>query len=108
MQNILWTDRPLAVDCTEGAGPARERAVWEQSAYPLGNGRLGCTVFGAPQRERIQFNQDSLWVGNEDNTGGYQPFGDVYVEFDEDARNEEDEDHHCYHYGDYGAPKYRI
>ena len=40
----------------------------------------GCTIFGEPQKERIQFNEDSLWVGNEDCTGGYQPFGDVYVE----------------------------
>jgi alpha-L-fucosidase 2 len=53
---------------------------WERNVFPLGNGRLGCTVFGEPKKERIQFNEDSLWVGNEDCTGGYQPFGDVYVE----------------------------
>jgi alpha-L-fucosidase 2 len=53
---------------------------WQRSVYPLGNGRLGCTVLGEPKKDRIQFNEDSLWVGNEDNTGGYQPFGDVYVE----------------------------
>ncbi|MCR5217635.1 glycoside hydrolase N-terminal domain-containing protein [Treponema sp.] len=33
------------------------------SALPLGNGRLGCMVFGDPVRERIQFNEDSLWSG---------------------------------------------
>jgi len=60
--------------------PARERAIWEQGVYPIGNGRLGGTAFGDPRCERFQFNQDSLWVGNEDNTGAYQPFGDLYVE----------------------------
>ncbi len=74
LKRVLWTDSPLIVG--ENAGSRQ----WEQSVYPLGNGRLGCTVFGYPSKERIQFNEDSLWVGNEHCTGGYQPFGDVYVE----------------------------
>lgn len=80
MRECLWTDKPVVIDYSTVARPRDEEALWEQSVYPLGNGRLGCTVFGGPAKERIQFNQDSLWVGNEDNTGGYQPFGDVYVE----------------------------
>lgn len=76
--HLLWTDRPLVFD--ESNPPPRDgQGLWEQSVYPLGNGRLGCTLFGDPIYERIQFNQDSLWVGNEDNTGAYQPFGDVHV-----------------------------
>jgi alpha-L-fucosidase 2 len=39
--------------------PAEE---WQQ-ALPVGNGRLGAMVFGGVPRERIQFNEDSLWVG---------------------------------------------
>lgn len=39
--------------------PAR---VWEE-ALPVGNGRLGGMVFGDPQRERIQLNEDTLWSG---------------------------------------------
>jgi alpha-L-fucosidase 2 len=35
---------------------------WEQ-ALPLGNGRLGAMVFGGIDRERIMFNEDSLWSG---------------------------------------------
>ena len=80
--NILWTDSPVALDDIENLTEFKERNLWEQSVYPVGNGRLGCTLFGNPKRERIQFNQDSLWVGNEHNTGAYQPFGDVYVELD--------------------------
>ena len=80
MRSMLWADRPLTIDYSTIQFPRAEEALWEQSVYPIGNGRLGCTAFGEPRKERIQFNQDSLWVGNEDSTGGYQPFGDVYVE----------------------------
>jgi alpha-L-fucosidase 2 len=80
MDDILWTDRPLIIDSSTVAKPRDEEEPWEQTVYPIGNGRLGGTAFGEPQKERIQFNQDSLWVGNEDNTGAYQPFGDVHVE----------------------------
>ena len=31
-------------------------------------------------REHIQFNEDSLWIGDEQDTGAYQAFGDLYVE----------------------------
>jgi len=81
MSAVLWSDRPVEIDASQNPHPRQEAGIWEKAVYPLGNGRLGCTVFGDPARERIQFNQDSVWVGNEDNTGAYQPFGDVYVDF---------------------------
>ena len=79
-EHILWSDIPVVFpEGVEGnMGP--ETRHWERHVYPIGNGRLGGTLFGDPARERLQFNEDSMWVGNEDNTGGYQPFGDVYVE----------------------------
>jgi len=80
MPNTIWTDKPLVIDEAGIKGPRAEEALWEQAVYPIGNGRLGATAFGDPRRERIPFNQDSLWVGNEDNTGAYQPFGDLHVE----------------------------
>lgn len=55
---------------------------WEKEALPIGNGRLGAMIFGAVERERIQFNEDSLWIGNETNTGAYQAFGDLFIDFD--------------------------
>lgn len=39
--------------------PAKE---WTE-ALPIGNGRLGGMVFGGTERERIQFNEDTLWTG---------------------------------------------
>jgi alpha-L-fucosidase 2 len=37
-------------------------ARWEE-ALPLGNGRLGCMVFGRVAQERLQLNEDTLWAG---------------------------------------------
>lgn len=54
---------------------------WEQEALPIGNGRLGAMVFGGIERERIQFNEESLWIGDEVDTGAYQAFGDVLIHF---------------------------
>jgi alpha-L-fucosidase 2 len=36
--------------------------AWNE-ALPVGNGRIGGMVFGDPTKERIQFNEDSLWTG---------------------------------------------
>lgn len=39
--------------------PAKD---WNE-ALPLGNGNLGAMVFGRPECEYIQFNEDSVWYG---------------------------------------------
>src|SRR5207253_1277202 len=57
-------------------------------ALPIGNGRIGGVVFGGVERERLQFNEDSLWTGGEnpsgnyDTMGAYQAFGDLFLAFD--------------------------
>ena len=54
-------------------------------ALPIGNGRMGALVFGAPGRERISVNESSLWTGGEnptgnyDSMGAYQVLGNVFV-----------------------------
>ncbi len=53
---------------------------WQKEALPIGNGRLGAMIFGGTDAEHIQFNVDSLWEGDEKDTGAYQAFGDVQVE----------------------------
>ena len=35
---------------------------WDH-AFPVGNGRLGAMVFGSVNRERIQLNEETLWMG---------------------------------------------
>ena len=44
----LWYDKPAA--------------KWVE-ALPIGSGRLGAMVFGGTAKERIQFNEDTLWAG---------------------------------------------
>ncbi|MFC3199377.1 glycoside hydrolase N-terminal domain-containing protein [Parapedobacter deserti] len=58
---------------------------WMTEAFPIGNGRIGGMVFGGIQQERIQFNKLSLWTGDEVNTGSYQAFGDIIIDFDDAA-----------------------
>src|SRR5688572_22027001 len=50
--------------------PATASVLWYRQpanqwdhAIPLGNGRLGAMVFGSVNRERIQLNEHSLWLG---------------------------------------------
>lgn len=61
---------------------------WSAEALPIGNGRMGAMLFGGVGSERIQFNEDSLWTGDE-NPGGdykamgaYQNFGDLFIDLD--------------------------
>jgi len=58
---------------------------WQQEALPLGNGHMGAMIFGGIGREEIQFNEESLWIGDEEETGAYQAFGEVFVQFADDA-----------------------
>lgn len=41
----------------------RKPATEWVEALPVGNGRLGAMIFGGIERERIQFNESTLWVG---------------------------------------------
>jgi len=59
-------------------GPATD---WMTQALPIGNGSLGGMVFGAVGAERIQFNENTLWTGDEADTGAYQNFGELRVSF---------------------------
>jgi len=54
-------------------------AGWERNALPIGNGRLGAMLFGDPVADRVQFNEISLWTGNEDVMGAYQAFGNLTI-----------------------------
>lgn len=36
---------------------------WMTEALPIGNGRIGAMFLGGVERERIQFNEESLWTG---------------------------------------------
>lgn len=38
-----------------------------ESALPLGNGRIGAMVYGRPENELIQLNEDTVWSGGKRN-----------------------------------------
>ena len=50
-EDLLWYKQPAS--------------KWME-ALPVGNGRLGAMVFGGPNHERIQLNEDSMWAGGPD------------------------------------------
>lgn len=42
---------------------------WMEYALPLGNGELGCMVFGGVAHEELQFNEKTLWSGPANQVG---------------------------------------
>ena len=68
-----------AADLTLLAEAPATRPIEE--GYPIGNGRLGALILGGTTTDRIAFNEGTLWIGDEEDTGAYQAFGDVLVEF---------------------------
>ncbi len=76
-QRLLWYSKPAS--------------VWAEEALPIGNGRLGAMLFGGATTERIQFNESSLWSGDNNwdgeyetgdhGFGSYRNFGDLFLEF---------------------------
>lgn len=63
---------------------AQPAARWLE-ALPIGNGRLGGMIFGGTTNERVQFNEQTLWFGSETEMGSYQPFGDVFIQWQHGA-----------------------
>ncbi|MFZ9936432.1 MAG: glycoside hydrolase family 95 protein [Luteolibacter sp.] len=55
---------------------------WQSECLPIGNGRLGAMTFGGIEKEHIQFNEDSVWIGDEEDTGSYQAFGDLLIDLE--------------------------
>ena len=41
-------------------------------------------IYGGTDKEQIQFNEDTLWTGDETDTGAYQAFGDIIIELGHD------------------------
>ncbi len=73
---------------------------WASQSLPVGNGRVGGTLFGGDKRERINLNEVSLWSGGpnlpgngsgyaygptsgKDAFGSFQPFGNLYIDFNQ-------------------------
>lgn len=105
----LWYQQPAVVSPAAlpwegqqpGAGNLPGKEVgdpWESQSLPVGNGRIGGTVFGGDKLDRVNLNEVSLWSGGENTArnganyqygplsgkgefGSYQPFGNLYISF---------------------------
>ena len=86
--------------CATGAVGKKTGDTWESQTLPIGNGRVGGTIFGGDHRERVNLNEVSLWTGGpnlpnngsgyaygptsgKDQFGSFQPFGNLFLEFDD-------------------------
>ena len=58
---------------------------WMEYALPLGNGELGCMVFGGVYKEELQFNEKTLWSGPANTVGAgggnrtFFNFGSLFI-----------------------------
>lgn len=89
----------------EHRGKAEDMTAGGMWAMPIGNGRLGGMIYGGIEREHILLNEDSLrsggvyhgdpkeygrtrdYVARDMARGCYQPFGDIYIELEGQAKD---------------------
>lgn len=67
----LWYNTPANINTAESAG-----GEWMQQSLPLGNGTLGNLIFGGISKERIHFNEKTMWTGGPTGNPNYT-FGNV-------------------------------
>ena len=81
--NTLWY--------TTSAEAAGVSYPWMEYALPLGNGELGCMVFGGVRTEELQFNEKTLWSGPANQVGAgsgnrtFMNFGSLLIANNDNA-----------------------
>lgn len=77
---------------------ARDGADWEQKALPIGNGYMGGMLFGLPDKDHIQINEETFWAAGyrgvqtsigvnnvnknmSEGINGYMSVGNIFVDF---------------------------
>ncbi len=102
VDNALWYKTGAYLASSSGANNsiyARDAADWEQKALPIGNGYMGGMIFGLPDKDQIQINEETFWAAGyrgtqekvSNNTvnpnmsegiNGYMSVGNIFVDFD--------------------------
>lgn len=82
---VIWAAEPLVILPDQPKPQKYFQYMWGSGVYPIGNGRLGAAVYGGMAEERIQFNEDTLWTGDEDDTGAFQNFGELFITLEHHA-----------------------
>ena len=72
----IWFDKP---NPSEGVtywskGYGVTNATWESQTLPIGNGSIGANIAGAIARERITFNEKTLWMGGPNTSQGSEAY----------------------------------
>ncbi|MGN0149927.1 MAG: glycoside hydrolase N-terminal domain-containing protein, partial [Clostridia bacterium] len=100
--NALWYKTGAYLASSNGANNsiyARDGADWEQKALPIGNGYMGGMLFGLPDKDQIQINEETFWAAgyrgtqtpvNSDTVNskmseginGFMSVGNIFVDFD--------------------------
>ncbi len=108
-EDVLWYGKPADVRAAslpwapEGESDTGTAApggdVWESETLPLGNGRVGATVYSGVKLDAAVLNEVSLWSGGEnlpnngsgyeygplagaDKFGSYQPFAHLFIHYE--------------------------
>ena len=99
--NALWYKTGAFLASANGANNsiyARDGADWEQQALPIGNGYMGGMIFGLPDKDQIQINEETFWAAGYRGTqtevnsntvnskmsegiNGYMSVGNIFVDF---------------------------
>ncbi len=94
----IWFDEPVSegtkrpnMQGVMGTQPVDD--IWQQLTLPIGNSRMGATIYGEVAQEHLTFNQKTLWNGgpsskrpnykggNKENMVGiYQKIVDLFLE----------------------------
>lgn len=90
LRSLLLAGLAVPLVCS-AAGPRELRysapaTAWSGQPLPIGNGSVGAMIYGSPLNEEIQFNDNSLWTGNDNpagdygaGMGDYQNFGSLFL-----------------------------
>ena len=99
--NALWykTGAYVAGNSSNGNSIySRDGVDWEQQALPIGNGYMGGMLFGLPDKDQIQINEETFWAAGYRGTqtavnsntvnpnmsegiNGYMSVGNIFVDF---------------------------
>ncbi|MBQ3525087.1 MAG: glycoside hydrolase family 95 protein [Akkermansia sp.] len=89
---------PGNIESKKPTAPASTPDTWESQTLPVGNGRIGGTIYGGDRLDCVNLNEVSLWSGGmnepkngagyaygptsgQEQFGSFQPFGNLMVAY---------------------------
>lgn len=76
--DVMWYTAPASATAlgsvpkgTLPGGDGGDNDRWQRTTLPIGNGKVGGTVWGEISNERITFNEETLWTGGPGSVTAY-------------------------------------